>query len=30
MRGSGRGGEKEDIPGIENSLGKVPGVGMGV
>lgn len=29
MRGSGGGGEKEGIPGIENSLGKGPGVGVG-
>lgn len=29
MRGSGGGGE-EGIPGIENSLGKGPRVGMGV
>lgn len=30
MRGSGGGGEREGIPRIENSLGKGPGVGMGM
>lgn len=29
MRGSGGGGE-EGIPGIENGLGRGPGVGVGV
>lgn len=30
MRGSRGGGEREGIPGIENSLGKGLGVGVGV
>lgn len=30
MTGRGGGGEREGIPGIENSLGKGPGAGVGV
>lgn len=29
MRGGGGGVEREGIPGIQNSLGKSPGVGWG-